>query len=147
MQLAIIDIDKQAFVGTANPGYPVEAHQFLLPLPADFHPDQVAEWFFDGQDLLRDAGLVLASAKAARKARIKAEAAALINASDWRLSRVREREAAGLASSAEVAAVLAEREAVRQGSDVAEAAVDALTDVLSVHSFVWPTALAEAASA
>lgn len=72
-----------------------------------------------------------------RKTAIKAEAAALIAATDWRLERARERETAGWAGLADVDAVLAEREAIRQSSSAAELAVDALTDATAIQSFSW----------
>jgi hypothetical protein len=147
MKLAIIDLNSNTVVGTANDGYPAAEHQLLLPLPDEFSPEQAADWLYDGQSLRLDATLALLRAKTARKARIQDEAAALLGAVNQRLNQASEREAAGLATAAEVATVLAEREAVRQASDAAEAAVDALTDVLSVQSFVWPAAPAEEAGA
>lgn len=85
----------------------------------------------------------LAGAKARRIAAIKAEAAAHLAASAWKLQRASEREKAGWLQLADVAAVLAEREAVRRSSDAAEAAVLALTDVAAVRAFTWaPDAVA-----
>lgn len=83
--------------------------------------------------------------KQARKARIKAEAARLIEATSWKLERARERADAGWATLAEVDAVLAEREAIRRSSNAAEAAVDALTDVAAVQTFSWSIDVAVAA--
>ena len=137
MQKAIIDLNTNAIVGIANDGVAPEKHQLLLDLPEDFNPDDVAEWAYDGQGLTRDTVALLERAQGARKARIKAEAARLIEATDWKLARAREREAAGWATLAEVDAVLAEREAIRRSSNAAEAAVDALTDVGSVQTFTW----------
>ena len=99
----------------------------------------------DGVSVIQDITALLAQAKAARKTRIKAEAARLIEATDWKLARAREREAAGWATLAEVDAVLAEREAIRRSSNAAEAAVDALTDVGSVQTFTWSIDVAVAA--
>ena len=137
MKKAIIDLNTNAIVGIANDGVAPEKHQLLLDLPEDFNPDDVAEWAYDGQGLTRDSVALLERAQGARKARIKAEAARLIEATDWKLARAREREAAGWATLAEVDAVLAEREAIRRSSNAAEAAVDALTDVGSVQTFTW----------
>ena len=137
MQKAIIDLNTNAIVGIANDGVTPEKHQLLLDLPEDFNPDDVAEWAYDGHGLTRDTVALLERAKAARKARIKAEATRLIEATDWKLARAREREAAGWATLAEVDAVLVEREAIRRSSNAAEAAVDALTDVGSVQTFTW----------
>ena len=145
MQKAIIDLNTNAIVGIANDGAAPEKHQVFLDLPEDFNPDDVAEWAYDGQGLTRDTVALLDRAKAARKARIKAEAARLIEATDWKLARAREREAAGWATLAEVDAVLAEREAIRRSSNAAEAAVDALTDVGSVQTFTWSIDVAVAA--
>ena len=99
----------------------------------------------DGVSVIQDITALLAQAKTARKARIKAEAARLIEATDWKLARAREREAAGWATLAEVDAVLAEREAIRRSSNAAESAVDALTDVGSVQTFTWSIDVAVAA--
>ena len=145
MQKAIIDLNTNAIVGIANDGFIPEKHQLLLDLPEDFNPDDVAEWAYDGQGLTRDTVALLERAKAARKARIKSEAARLIEATDWKLARARERETAGWAALAEVDAVLAEREAIRRSSSAAEADVDALTDVGSVQTFTWSIDVAVAA--
>ena len=145
MKKAIIDLNTNAIVGIANDGVAPEKHQLLLDLPEDFNPDDVAEWAYDGQGLTRDTVALLERAQGARKARIKAEAARLIEATDWKLARAREREAAGWAALAEVDAVLAEREAIRRSSSAAEADVDALTDVGSVQTFTWSIDVAVAA--
>ena len=145
MKKAIIDLNTNANVGIANDGVAPEKHQLLLDLPEDFNPDDVAEWAYDGQGLTRDTVALLERAQGARKARIKAEAARLIEATDWKLARAREREAAGWATLAEVDAVLAEREAIRRSSSAAEADVDALTDVGSVQTFTWSIDVAVAA--
>ncbi len=145
MQKAIIDLNTNAIVGIANDGAAPEKHQVFIDLPEDFNPDDVAEWAYDGQGLTRDTVALLDRAKAARTARIKAEAARLIEATDWKLARAREREAAGWATLADVDAVLAEREAIRRSSNAAEAAVDALTDVGSVQTFTWSIDVAVAA--
>lgn len=91
----------------------------------------------DGVTVTHDATAALLRAKVGRKTRIKAEAARLIEATDWKLARAREREAAGWATLAEVDVVLAEREAIRRSSNAAELAVDALTDVASAQAFAW----------
>lgn len=79
----------------------------------------------------------LAQAKAARIAAIKAEAAAHLEATAWRVERAREREQAGFASVADLAAVLAQREAIRRSSDAAEAATRELTDIAAVQALAW----------
>lgn len=137
MPQAIIDLNFNAIVGIANNGVTAAKHQVLVPLPEDFNPDDVAEWAYDGQGLTRDTVAFLDRAKAARKVRIKAESARLIEAIDWKLARAQEREAAGWATLAEVDVVLAERESIRRSSNAAEVALDALTDVVSVQSFTW----------
>ena len=88
MQKAIIDLNTNAIVGIANDGVAPEKHQLLLDLPEDFNPDDVAEWAYDGQGLTRDTVALLDRAKTARTARIKAEAARLIEATDWKLAGV-----------------------------------------------------------
>ncbi|ERE08068.1 hypothetical protein [Pseudogulbenkiania ferrooxidans] len=137
MQKAIIDLNVNAIVGIANAGGTPEKHQLLLDLPEDFQPDDIAEWVYDGKGLVRDPSAFLKQVKTARKARIKLEAAHLIEADDWKLQRAREREAAGWGTLAEVDAELAARESIRRSSNAAEQAVDSLTDAASVQAFVW----------
>jgi len=91
----------------------------------------------DGVTIAYDTTAFLVQAKSARKARIKSEARALIEALDWRLERARERAEAGVSGVESVADVLAQREAIRRSSSAAEDAVDALTDVASVVAFAW----------
>lgn len=134
----IINSNSGAIVGTTtDANHVAQPSQLILDAPAGFSIEQVEEWIYDGNTAKRDLAAVLAKAKATRKARIKSEAQALIEATDWRLQRAREREAAGWATLAEVNAVLAERESIRQSSNTAEAAVDAMTDVASVTAFAW----------
>lgn len=96
-----------------------------------------ALWLDDSGQIREDVTALLEQAKQSRKTRIKDEASRLIAASDWKLQRAREREAAGWSSLAEVDAVLAEREAIRRSSSAAEAVVDAMTDVHSIVGFTW----------
>ncbi len=127
-----------AIVGYTNSAdYAVQPGQSLVPAPAEFEIESAVEWVYQDGALTHDAALALASAKTARIARIKQEAAALIEQSDWQVQRAQEREQAGFANVADVAAVLAVREAVRQSSNAAEAAVNALTDIADVHAFTW----------
>lgn len=116
-------------------------------IPPDVPTTDMASLYLsdDGMTVIHDSTALLAQVKASRKARIKQEAASLIDALDWKLARAREREAAGWATLAEVDAVLAEREAIRRSSNAAEAAVDALTDVGSVQTFTWSIDVAVAA--
>ena len=139
MKKAIIDLNTNAIVGIANDGIAPEKHQVFIDLPEDFNPDDVAEWVYDGIGLTRDPVAGLNRAKTARKARIKQEARALIEALDWRLERARERDEAGMgiANRETASEVLAMREAIRKSSSEAEEAVEALTDVASVQAFGW----------
>ncbi|POZ60169.1 hypothetical protein [Chromobacterium alticapitis] len=91
----------------------------------------------DGVTVKQDKAAQLSQAKSGRKARVKAEAARLIEATAWKLERARERETAGWGTLAEVDAALAEREAIRRSSNAAEQALEALTDVASVQAFAW----------
>lgn len=109
-------------------------------LPADLIVDETASLYMaeDGVSVTYDGTALLELSKTARKARIKQEAKALIEALDWRVTRARERAEAGIAYAGEtVAEVLAMRESIRFNSTAAELAVDALTDVASVQSFSW----------
>lgn len=137
MQKAIIELNTNAIVGMANEGAIPEKHQLLIDLPEDFHPDAAAEWTYDGQGLIRDPVAQLERAKAARKARIKAEAKRLIEALNWRFDRARERAEMGMTGVETVADVLAMREAIRSSSNAAEVAVDAMTDAASVQAYTW----------
>jgi hypothetical protein len=108
-----------------------------LPAALDLSDSSCLFLASDDATVFRDTTALLAQSKTARQARIKAEAACLIEALDWKLGRAREREAAGWGTLAEVDAVLAEREAIRRSSDAAEVALEALTDAASVQSFTW----------
>lgn len=91
----------------------------------------------DGFTVICDANAVLARARAVRMARVKAEAGVLIAATDWRLSRARERDTAGWGTLAEVDAVLAERESIRQSSGAAEAVIGSLASASDVRMLTW----------
>lgn len=120
--------------------YVADAGQVVIAAPQEFALDAADEWAFVGGELVHDPARALARAQAVRIAAIKTEAAAHIEATDWRLQRAREREAAGWASLAEVDAVLAQREAVRRSSDAAEAAVMACTTAAEVSAVQWSPA-------
>ncbi|MGY8628107.1 hypothetical protein [Chromobacterium violaceum] len=141
----IVDLQTKAVAGVTVDGY-FEAgkNQALIAPPEGFDPEAMGDYTFDGASLVRDAQAALSRAKAARKARIKQEAARLIEADDWKLQRAREREAAGWGTLAEVDAALAGREAIRRSSNAAEQAVDALTDAASVQAFTWTVDVAVA---
>ena len=137
----LIDTNSNAIIGFANSAeYATDANQILIPAPPGFAVDEADEWSMEGGALVHDQGLALTRKQAARITEIKAEAAAYIDATDWRLQRAREREAAGWASLAEVDAVLAQREAVRRSSDAAEAAVLACTTAGEVAAVQWSPA-------
>lgn len=141
----VIDLSTNTVVGgTTDDGFTASSNQRLIEAPEDFDMTAAAEWSYDGVGIQRDPVAALNRAKGARQARVKAEAARLIEALDWKLTRAREREAAGWATLTEVDAVLAEREAIRRSSNAAEAALDALTDVGSVQAFTWAVDVAVA---
>lgn len=108
-------------------------------LPADLVVDETASLYLaeDGVSVTYDGTALLELSKTARKARIKQEAKALIEALDWRVTRARERAEAGISGGESLATVLILRESIRTSSSAAESAVDALTDVASVQSFSW----------
>jgi len=123
-------------VGLARTNTPI-ANQRFIEAEADIdHSDLVNYLLLDGV-VVRNPALVLLNAKAARVSGIKREAATLIQATDWKLAKVKEQELAGWATLRDVDAVLVEREAIRQSSNTAETALQALTDLMSVNSFTW----------
>jgi hypothetical protein len=131
MKTKLIIVDG-AIIGTTTPADPNGYH--LVDAPEGFDGD-LASVEFDAQAGV--AHLVLAGVQARRIAAIKAEAAAHLASTAWKLERAMEREKAGWLQLADVATVLAEREAVRRSSDAAEAAVLALTDAAAVLAFTW----------
>ncbi|MCD4483460.1 hypothetical protein LQR31_03105 [Chromobacterium vaccinii] len=141
----IVDLQTKTVAGvTVDGDFLAGKNQALIAPPEDFDIDAMGDYAFDGASLVRDVQAALSRAKSARKARIKLEAAHLIEADDWKLQRAREREAAGWGTLAEVDAALAERESIRRSSNAAEQAVDALTDAASVQAFVWAVDIAVA---
>lgn len=137
MNKIIVDLNTNAAVGIAGADFSPAPHQALVDTPDDFSAENIADWWFDGSGLVRDQAVLLDRAKSARKSRIKAEAASLIAALDWKLERAKEREMAGWSNLAEVDYVLSQREAIRRSSSAAEDAVDALTDAAAVRVFTW----------
>ncbi len=125
---------------TNTSSYLIGVGQSLIEAPPEFDLNEADEWFMSNGVLTHDMALALARAKAARITEIKAEAAQYIEATDWRLQRAQEREAAGWATLAAVDAVLAQREAVRRSSDAAEAAVTACTTLQELGALTWTAA-------
>lgn len=134
----VIDLSTGAVLAaTSDAGFAPSPQQALASMPPGFDMAFADEWAYDGATLTHDPARALARAKAARITAIKTEAATLIAATDWRLQRAREREAAGWATLADVDLVLAEREAVRRSSNAAEQAVAALSALAAIHDFSW----------
>lgn len=134
----VINLSTNAIAGGTNdPAFSPTSQQVLIDAPEDFDMASAAEWSYDGIGVHRDLVAALNRAKAARKVRLKAEAARLIDALTWQLERAHEREAAGWASLADIDIVLAQRESIRQSSSAAEVVVDALTDIVSIQNFFW----------
>jgi hypothetical protein len=134
----VIDLSSNTIAGgTDDPAFAPTSQQVLIDAPEDFDMSSASEWSYDGVSVSRDSVAALDRAKAARKVRIKADAARLIDATAWRLERAREQEAAGWATTNSVDAVLAERESIRRSSSAADDAVDAMTDIASVQNYTW----------
>lgn len=134
----VIDLSSNSVVGgTTDNEFKALPTQVLIDAPEDFEMESAAEWSFDGVGISRDPMAALDRAKLGRKVRIKAEAKALIEALDWRVTRARERAEAGISGGESLASVLGLRESIRTSSSAAEAAVEALTDVASVQAFGW----------
>lgn len=123
--------------GYCDPSYEPANGYTAHDLPAGFDDADFGSLVVADGVVKVDAAAKLAQVKAARIVQIKAEAAQYITATDWKVQRAQEREQAGFAQVADVAAVLAQREAVRQSSNAAEAAVNALTDIEAVRAFTW----------
>ncbi|MBC3911538.1 hypothetical protein [Undibacterium umbellatum] len=113
----------------------------LVPAPDGFNPALLAHYtakVAKGKTTITlNMEAALTAAKAACCSLIKEEAARLIAATDWKLQRAQERDAAGWGSLAEIDQVLTEREAIRQSSNAAELAANALTDITTVQTFTW----------
>jgi hypothetical protein len=109
MKTKLIIVDG-AIIGTTTPDDPNGYH--LVDAPEGFDGD-LASVEFDAEAGV--ARLVLAGVQARRIAAIKAEAAAHLSRTDWKLDRAREREKAGWAQLAHLA----------------------LTDVAAVREFAW----------
>ncbi|MFZ3002549.1 MAG: hypothetical protein WA071_19695 [Undibacterium umbellatum] len=113
----------------------------LVPAPEGFDPALLAHYtakVAKGKTTITlnmDAALV--AAKAARCSLIKDEAARLIAATDWKLQRAQERDAAGWGNLGDIDVVLTEREAIRRSSNAAELAANVLTDINAVQAFTW----------
>lgn len=105
--------------------------------PDDFNPDFISCYSIYRNKLKFDEAKALDILKARQIAQIKAQATQLICATDWKLQRAQERDAAGWGSLAEIDAVLVEREMIRRSSNEAEAAVYALTDATAIATFSW----------
>lgn len=105
--------------------------------PDDFNPDFISCYSIYRNKLKFDEAKALDILKARQIAQIKAQATQLISATDWKLQRAQERDAAGWGSLAEIDAVLVEREMIRRSSNEAEAAVYALTDAAAIATFNW----------
>lgn len=134
----VIDLSSNAIAGgTTDDKYQVSPTQCLIEAPENFDMSLASEWEFDGVNVNHNPAVALNRVKAARKTKIKAEAEALIVATDWKLQRAKEREAAGWATLSDIDVVLAERESIRRSSSAAEAALDALTTVADVTAFAW----------
>lgn len=133
----VISLLTNTIVGSIEGASETLPNTVYLDAPEDFDMASASEWSYDGASVTRDPVAALARAKSARKVRIKAEAARLIEALDWKLTRAREREAAGWATLTEVDGVLAERETIRRSSGAAETTLDALTDAASAQGFTW----------
>lgn len=113
----------------------------LVPAPEGFNPALLAHCIVKvskGKTTITlNLDAALTAAKAARCSQIKDEAARLIAATDWKLQRAQERDAAGWGNLGDIDIVLAEREAIRRSSNAAELAVNALTDFTAVQAFTW----------
>jgi len=105
--------------------------------PDDFNADFLQCYFLERNKLKFDQSRYLDQLKAVQINRIKQQASDLISATDWKLQRARERDAAGWGSLADIDAVLVERETIRRSSDKAEAALLALSEASLITNFSW----------
>jgi hypothetical protein len=137
MQL-IIDLSRNEIIAQVDDDQPsIESGYIAIEQPDGFTMDTVKNWFYEDGQLTYDPENALLIAKRMAIARIKAEAAELITATDWKVQRAQEREKAGFSTLAETAAVLTEREAIRRSSNAAEQRLNLLTDRFEIDEFDW----------
>lgn len=134
----IFNLNNDVIQGyTDDSGY-IPAHgSIVLPVPADYdESDRDAVTLIDGA-LVIDAAAKLAKAKSERIARIKREAATMIAATDWRVTRAQEQAALMVTGVESVEDVLRAREAIRRASNRAESEVAGLASVAAVQAYTW----------
>ena len=112
-------------------------NEILLPAPegVDFEKAQFLR--YNGTEIVLDTEEILKRARYQKCVEIKAQAKALIEATDWQLQRAEERESCGFTALSDLDDILTARENIRQSSNKAEAAVNALTTEEQIASFTW----------
>jgi len=106
-------------------------------VPEDF-VDENLDCYVVANDIASlDLALLLAKAKKQGIVKIKLMAQNLIESSDWKLQRAKERDQGGWGTLSDIDHVLAERESIRRSSDAAEVSLSQLTTIQEVQAFSW----------
>lgn len=106
-------------------------------VPEDF-VDENLDCYVVANDIASlDLALLLAKAKKQGIVKIKLMAQKLIEATDWKLQRAKERDQGGWGTLSDIDHVLAERESIRRSSDAAEVSLNQLATIEEVQAFTW----------
>ncbi len=144
MNHAVYNIETESFEGYSRPDSFVPAPSLVLvPLPPDWDESTAADAVLVDGTLILDASEKLARVKARRIAKIKREAALLISATDWRVTRANEQAALLIVGAETVEEVLRAREAIRRASNRAESEVSGLASVAAVQAYTWGVTVAD----
>ncbi len=106
-------------------------------IPGEFIDENLDCYVVENNMATLDLGLLLAKAKKQGIAKIKLIAQNLIESSDWKLQRAKERDQGGWGTLSDIDHVLAERESIRRSSDAAEVSLSQLTTIQEVQAFSW----------
>lgn len=106
-------------------------------IPNDFLEDNLDCYLVENNVATLDLGLLLAKAKKQGASKIKLMAQKLIEATEWKLQRAKERDQGGWGTLSDIDHVLAERESIRRSSDSAEVSLNQLATIEEVQTFSW----------
>lgn len=106
-------------------------------VPPDFIEENLDCYVVENNVATLDLGLLLTKAKKQGIVKIKLMAQKLIEATDWKLQRAKERDQGGWGTLSDIDHVLAERESIRRSSDAAEVSLNQLATIEEVQAFTW----------